>query len=78
MKKIKLISGILSIAVALILSLMALFFPGNGFFAVLWDMGIATFRGVGSLAIIYFISGFFLIVGVCLLVGQVKINQGGL
>ena len=72
MKKLMVVGGILLVAIALILALMALLFPNNGFFAMLWDSGIFTFRGEDSLMVIYLTSGFFAVLGACLLVGQAR------
>ena len=68
MKKSNLIGGIALIVLALATAFMALVFPENGLFAVLWDMGVATFRGDASLGIIYGVSVFFLVCGTGLLV----------
>ena len=72
MKHVKLFGGILLVAVALILTFLVLFFPDNGMFRALWDAGIATFRGVSSLLIIYLASALFFVFGVGLLVSYAK------
>ena len=75
MKKLMFIGGILLIAVALVLALMALLFPNNGFFAMLWGWGTFTFRGEASLMVVYLTSGLFAILGVCLLIGRAKSKE---
>ncbi|MCL2368582.1 MAG: hypothetical protein FWC72_06260 [Oscillospiraceae bacterium] len=72
MRQLKLIGGILLIALALILTFLALLFPDNGLFAALWNAGIATFRGVPSLLVIYLASALFLVCGLGLLVSRRK------
>ena len=72
MKKVKFAGGILLVVLALVLTTLALFFPSNGMFEMLWDMGMFTFRGEGSLLVFYLVSGFFAIAGVGLLVNHVK------
>jgi len=72
MKNLKLIGGISLIALALATAFMALLFPNNGLFVALWDTGVATFRGDGSLGIIYGVSVFFLICGALLLINYKK------
>jgi len=72
MNNSKLIGGIILIATALVLASMTVFFPENGFFTVIWDMGIATFRGDGSLGLMYVISGVFLFCGTILLLRHRK------
>jgi len=76
MKNLKLIGGISLIVLALATALTALVFPDNGLFVALWDMGFATFRGDGSLGIIYGLSVFFLICGIFLLIKR-KSQVGG-
>jgi len=72
MKNLKLIGGISLIVLALATAFMALVFPDNGLFTALWDMGVAIFRGDGSLGIIYGVSVFFLICGAILLINHKK------
>lgn len=76
MKKLMFVGGILLAAAALVLALMALLFPDNGLFTVLWSQGILTFRGEGSLMVIFITSGIFAILGAVLLVGQAR-SKGG-
>ena len=75
MKKVKLVGGILLVILALVLTIMALFFPNNGMFEMFWDWGMFTFRGEASLLIFFLASGFFAISGAWLLVSHVK-NRG--
>ena len=72
MKKLKLIGGISLIVLALATVFTALVFPNNGLFVALWDMGVATLRGDGSLGIIFGLSVFFLICGALLLINYKK------
>jgi len=72
MKRLKFAGGILLIALALVLTLLALVFPGNGLFAALWNAGIATFRGVPSFVVIYLASALFLVFGLGLLLSRKK------
>jgi len=67
MKNLKLIGGVFLIVLALATAFTALVSPDNRLFVALWDMGLATFRGDGSLGIIYGISIFFLVCGILLL-----------
>ena len=77
MKKLMFVGGILLVAVALVLALIALLFPDNGLFTALWGWGMFTFRGEGSLMVIYLTSGLFAVLGLCLLVGQARSKVAG-
>ena len=72
MKKARFAGGILLVALALVLTIMALAFPDNGMFAALWRAGIFTFRGDPSLTAIYLTSGLSFLLGACLLVSHAK------
>jgi len=76
MKKLKSIFGVLLLAFALVLTLLALLFPNNGLFTALWNAGIATFRGESSLLVIYLVSGLAFLLGICLLVNQARNREG--
>ena len=75
MKKLMFVGGISSVAIALVLTLMALFFPNNGFFPMFWDLGMFTFRGEASRMVVYLTSGLFAVLGVCLLIGHAKSKE---
>jgi len=75
MKKLKLISGFLLLGIALVLTVMALFFPDNSLFTALWNAGIATFRGEKSLMVIYLTSGLSFLFGLFLLVSHRKSKE---
>ena len=75
MKKLKYAGGILLVVLAITLTLVALFFPDNGFFTLLWGWGMFTFRGEGSLMVIYLVSGLFAILGFSLFVNQAKSKE---
>ena len=74
MKKLMFIGGILLLGIAPPLALMALLFPDNGLFTMLWNWGIFTFRGEASLMPIYLTSGLFAVLGVYLLISQAKLE----
>jgi len=76
MKKLRFISGVLLLVLALVMAIMALFFPGNGVFTALWNAGIFTFRGEGSLLMIYLASGLSFLVGLAFLVSRAKKKEG--
>jgi len=76
MKKLRFIFGVLLLALALILAFVALIFPHNGLFTALWNAGIFTFRGEGSLLMIYLVSGLSFIIGASLLVRHAKSKEG--
>jgi len=77
MKNLKFVGGILLVALALILVLLALFFPYNMIFTALWDMRIFTFRGESSLIVIYIASALALAFGGYLLAKHVKGKREG-
>ena len=76
MKNLKIVGGTLLIAVALILTFLALFFPDNGMFTALWNAGFFTFRGDPSLMVVYIASALFFVTGSALLVWHFKKNKG--
>ena len=67
MKKLQFVLGVLFLALSLVLVLAALLFPENGAFVALWDRGVLTFRGEGSLLVIYLVSGLSFLIGAGLL-----------
>ena len=77
MKNLKFVGGIFLVAVALILTFLALFFPVNGMFASFWNAGLFTFRGNPSLIVFYLVSALSLVFGSYLLARHFKNSRGG-
>ena len=76
MKNLKFFGGIFLVAAALILTLLALLFPDNRMFTVLWSAGFFTFRTDPSLVVIYLASAFSFVTGSCLLASHFKRDKG--
>ena len=56
MKQIKLFGGITLITLSCIFTALALLFPNNAVFTAFWNIGMFTFRGEGSLMVVYIAS----------------------
>jgi len=75
MKNLKIVGGTLLIAVALTLTLLALFSPDNGMFTALWNAGFFTFRGEPSLVMIYLVSAMSFLLGSHLFARRAKSDK---
>ncbi|MCL2377836.1 MAG: hypothetical protein FWC77_01785 [Defluviitaleaceae bacterium] len=76
MKNLKFVGGILLVATALVFVFLAVFFPYNGMFTMLWNAGLFTFRGDPSLVIVYIASALSFVVGLYLLATHIKSHKG--
>ena len=70
MKQIKLFAGVTLITLSCVFTALALLFPNNAMFVAFWNIGMFTFRGEGSLMVVYIASALGALLGGFLLLSR--------